>query len=115
MVCKDIVSNDLALTERRRLEAVEPGAAAHMSLHLNRQCQRAHSTFEADTEGSPIFGTGGLGVLLCWRPIAAKPCGLTASVKRHIWVGPQTVKHFLQFYFERRFISTQLIEYTLFL
>jgi hypothetical protein len=40
MVCKDMLGT-ANLTEYQRLEAVEPGAAAHMSLHLNRQCQRA--------------------------------------------------------------------------
>ena len=36
--------NGILLPSTRRLEAVGPGAAAHMSLHLNQQCQRAKNT-----------------------------------------------------------------------
>ena len=37
-----------------------PGAVAHMSLHLNLQCQRTHRQNLADNQSSPIFLPGDL-------------------------------------------------------
>ena len=56
------------LTEYRHLEAVEPGAAAHMSLHLNLQCQRATQN-KRRTVIAPRHDTGGQAVRLFWRPL----------------------------------------------
>ena len=45
--------NDLALPSDRYLEDIGPGAAAHMSLHLDQQCQRAQKT---DALADPLLG-----------------------------------------------------------
>ena len=80
-----------------------PGAVAHMSLHLNQQCQRAATTLPSDrnrrTTRPPRFLIGGLAVRLWWRPTEApsqKPA--SPSVERHIWRGFESVNAFLQNY-----------------
>jgi hypothetical protein len=35
-----------------------PGAVAHMSLHLNQQCQRTTRQKQADNPASPLFTSG---------------------------------------------------------
>ena len=63
----------------RSLELPGPGAAAHMSLHLQITMSKSHRTKEADNQGSPIFSTGGHVVRLCWRPVGVSRCGVVPS------------------------------------
>ena len=79
-----------------------PGAVAHMSLHLNQQCQRSPSpkrpapNSKAGQPSPPAFQVGGQAVRLCWRPTEELLKQRPRPVKRHIWTPNESVNHLFQ-------------------
>jgi hypothetical protein len=58
MDTKDMQDNGLILTGCRGLEFLGPGAVAHMSLHLNQQCQRTTDRIRRTTIPPRFYGPG---------------------------------------------------------
>ena len=92
----------LELTGFRSLKIPGPGAVAHMSLHQNRQCQRAVNTIRRTTIEPPILyrGTGCPSVLATNISPPVKS-GSTASVRGHIWASSGLVNAWFAFLFQR--------------
>src|SRR5688500_6020577 len=88
----------LKITRTRSLELPGRGAVAHMSLHQNRQCQRANQHERRTTNRSPIY-TGGPVVrsVLATEATGAGKTGSTALVRGHIWSVSGRVNAFLHF------------------
>ena len=90
--CKDMYETAWLLPSTLHLEAARPGAAAHMSLHLNQQCQRASET---DAPSLPFFS--GRPVRLNFGDRRCVPVRSTASVEWLLCGSPPPVNTVLQF------------------
>jgi hypothetical protein len=96
MDTKDMLWHRHIVTGIRNPKIPGPGAVAHMSLHLNQQCQRATRQKQADNDATPLFGRGTCCPFMLATDREAVVAATSPSVERHIWRVLDSVNAFLQ-------------------